>query len=338
MTEAQAASKPQTVEVPNCALFVGRISAAVTEKEFFDYFSEFPNTLGSTGLLSAKINVDPDTKISKCSGFLNYRTVEEAALVMEKFQQPTLKGQLMVLNYYRATAETRVFLYKIPNIPHEDIIETLTREIGPISYSYFPKNVKVATIAFESVEDKEKALLLGCIHMYGHDIPMTEYKNQKKRTALKNDLITLKESRKQHYRTNKNADIQPLIMSINLQDYIAAKSITVSQFPSNWTSNELMLVFNKYGAIKQIGVDKSFAVVEFETTNAATMAADGMHNRVYNPWNSQKPVMDAEESETVLRRFRERRIESKPMCLSVGLLSSYRGFNTDNRRSYNIKN
>jgi len=325
---------------PNCCIFVGRLAKETTEEQLYVYFSQFPNTLIGTGLISCKINVDQETGESKCSGFLNFKTPNDVKGVLEKFTNPELNNLQMILQPYEKKKENRIFLYNVPPESEQQILTNIEREIGKVSHHYFSKGANCATIAFVDPKDCEKALLFGCINLEKKFIPIAPYVNPKEREKIN----MMKQQDKYNKFSSKSGGSYESLNggggstsspNRNFAFHNDRKSILISDYPSSWSVDNIRMLFQRFGPIDNAsadfndliqyrsGTELSMTLIRFANEESVDRARESMNNRVCNPYavNVNDFVQSQDESAITLRRYQNKLIETKPIKMTVTSLS-----------------
>lgn len=308
---------------PRCCLYVGRIAKETTETDLTNFFSVFPNSSVPTGLVNAKLNVNHATGESKCSGFLTFKSVEEADAILSNYSNPTLNGVEMIISEYVVRRENRIFLSSVPEGMDEQVLNQIAKNIGPVNHSYFSKNARVATIAFADPKDAEKALVLGWVTVEGVDVPIAPYINQADRMKVKKRQEAFNAKKKD----NMMKDVYVKSLNDNSPVFVKneKRTLVVADYPLTWKVDDLKGLFSIYGTITNVvTIKNSLSIIEFANEETVYKAASSMNNRVCNPYIGGKSdiVLSVDESKITLRRYQEKLIESKPIQMRVAAAST----------------
>jgi len=311
-------------------LYVGGLNENISEADLFQSFSVPLDGDIPTGLISSKINRDVITRLSRCSGFLNFSTAEDAQRTLELRQHMEVGGRPVVLKPYRArdpthdAVENRDRIFKAISNNCNTFVNPLPRgmtetELANMMSHHFPDAVVSCHVPpgrpFGYVLFKDEASAMDALRKGSIDVATVTNGNtedEQKETVTVNILPY--KSYNDRTMSSPAAREQPRPKSETPQRFNRERCAVIRGAPSKWTDVEVEAAVKPYGEpmiIKFVGGTTSAShhvVVEFADASSVARCVEGLDRR----WCSsidQFSLLNSLESQRVsllLDRQRER--------------------------------
>jgi len=330
-------------------LYVGGLNVNVSEEDLFQAFSLPIDDNIPSGLISSKINRDVITRASRCSGFLNFATPEDAQRTLELRQHMEVAGRPAVLKPYRVrdpeadasitdnadsifkpiSNKCNTFVTPLPRGMTESELATLMSHhfADAVVSCHIPPGRPYGYVLFKSEATTMAAISKGSIEVSTVANVDTE---EEQKAMFTVNILPYKSFNDRIQRNNVSRETPKRKAETPQIRFNRELCVAIRGAPQKWTDAEVQAAVKPYGdpvMIKFVGANNSsqLIVVEFSDAASVTKCVEGLDRR----WCSgidQFSLLNSLESQRVsllLDRQRERDYNAPRLNVSY--------FNNDSR-------